>query len=139
MVPNPWRPTGRQYPVTSTRIHAFTDDVLADHDATALAALIRDRKISATEAAQAAVARAGRVNGILNAIELPTFEAALAATRAPQKGVFAGVPTFIKDNTDLEGLPTRHGSRAVNPGPAKKHGAFAEQFLAQGFTVLGKS
>jgi len=125
--------------VTSPRIHAFGNDVLADHDAVALATLIRERKISAVEAAQAAIARAGQVNDTINAIELPDFAAALTAAGKSQSGVFAGVPTFIKDNTDIEGLPTRHGSRAVNPSPAKKHGAFAEQFLAQGFTVLGKS
>lgn len=125
--------------MANTRIHAFCDDVLADHDAVAVATLIRNREISPAEAAQAAIDRAGRVNAVINAIELPTFETALKASPASGQGVFAGVPTFIKDNTDLEGLPTRHGSRAVNPGVAKKHGAFAEQFLAQGFNVLGKS
>lgn len=125
--------------MTSTPVHAFGHDVLADHDAVALAGLIRSGQISATEAVQAAMARAEKVNGTLNAIELPTFSAALSAAARPGKGVFAGVPTFIKDNTDIEGLPTRHGSRAVNPGLAKKNGAFAQQYLAQGFTVLGKS
>lgn len=122
-----------------TRVHAFTHDALADHDAVAIAELIRKGEITASEAAQAAIARAYRVNDELNAIELPSFEAALVAARSPQSGVFAGVPTFVKDNTDLEGLPTRHGSRAVNAQPAEKHGAFARQYLAQGFTVLGKS
>lgn len=122
-----------------TRVHAFHDDLLADHDAVALADLLRRREVSAYELAEAAIARAYRVNGALSAIELPAYEAALKAAKQPPSGVFAGVPTFIKDNTDLEGLPTRHGSRAVNPLPAKKHGAFAQQFLAQGFTVLGKS
>ncbi|MFZ5724013.1 MAG: amidase [Pseudomonadota bacterium] len=121
------------------RVHAFGNDLLADHDAVALAALIRRREISPAEAARAAIARAAQVNPVLNAIELADFDAALRAADAPRSGVFAGVPTFVKDNTDLAGLPTRHGSRAVNPGKAKKHGAFAQQFLAQGFNVLGKS
>lgn len=125
--------------MTDPRVHAFTDDVLADHDGVALAALIAGGEISAAEATEAAVRRAGHVNAIINAIELPAFKAAHSAARHPHRGVFAGVPTFIKDNTDIEGLPTRHGSRAVNPQPAKKHGAFAEQYLAQGFVVLGKS
>jgi len=120
-------------------VHAFTNDVLADHDAVALAALIRGRHISAAEAAAAAIARAGRVNEVLNAIALPTFEAARVAARTPRGGVFAGVPTFIKDNTHLAGLPTRYGSRAVGARPASTTDAFAAQFLDQGFTVLGKS
>lgn len=121
----------------SSRLHAFSDDVLADHDATTLASLIERREVSPRELADAAITRAERVNGVLNAIELPTFE---AARKQPlQPGLFSGVPTFVKDNTDLEGLPTRHGSRAVNPRPSKKHGAFAAQYLSQGFTILGKS
>ena len=63
--------------VTTNRVHAFADDVLADHDAVALAGLIQRREISAVEAAKAAIARAGKVNGVINAIELATFEAAL--------------------------------------------------------------
>lgn len=126
--------------MSNTRVHAFSDsDVLARHDAVELAALIRTRQISAEEAARAAIARAERVNGTLNAIELDTFAQALNTAAAPRSGVFAGVPTFIKDNIDLAGLPTRHGSRAVNPRPARRNGYFAQQFLAQGFTVLGKS
>ncbi len=125
--------------MTDPRIHAFRDDVLADHDAVALAGLVRAGTVSAGELVEAAIARAGQVNGVLNAIELPTFEQARRDARSLHSGVFAGVPTFVKDNTDLEGLPTRHGSRAVNPQPAKQHGAFAAQYLAQGFSVLGKS
>src|SRR5262249_31699426 len=119
--------------------HAFTDDVLADHDAVAIAAMIRNREISVEEAVRAAVARAEWVNGTLNAIELATFMPALLAAVNPHGGTIGGVPTFIKDNTDMEGLPTRHGSRAMNPRPAKRHSAFAAQFLSQGFIVLGKS
>src|SRR5206468_1211280 len=102
----------------TARVHAFTDDVLAGHDAVAVARLIHDRKLSPVEAAQAAIGRAEKVNGTLNAIELPTFEAAIAAAGTAHKGAFAGVPTFIKDITDIEGLPTRHGSRAVPQSPA---------------------
>jgi amidase len=77
---------------------------------------------------------------LINAIELENFEAALqAAHNAPAQGVFAGVPTFVKDNTDIAGLPTRQGSAAIPAYPAAATNAFARQFLAQGFVVLGKS
>ena len=88
---------------------------------------------------QAAIARAASVNPRLNGIELETFEQALQDSDRPAVGVFSGVPTFIKDNTDLRGLPTNQGSMAVNARPAKDHAPFAKQLLAQGFTVLGKS
>jgi amidase len=125
---------------TDKTVHAFTNDILGDLDATALAALIRSGEVSATEVAAAAIARARRLQPLINAIELESYEAALrAAEQAPGSGVFAGVPTFVKDNTDLEGLPTRQGSAAIPARPAAGHGAFAKQFLSQGFTVLGKS
>ncbi len=120
-------------------VHAFTDDVLADHDATALADLIRRGEISAREAVEAAIRRARALDPHLNAVELPLYEEALQAAHRVGSGPFAGVPTFIKDNTDLAGHPTLQGSRAVPPRPAARDGAFARQFLAQGFIPIGKS
>jgi amidase len=49
------------------------------------------------------------------------------------------VPTFVKDNVDVRGLPTCCGSAAITPHPAKRDAAPARQFLAQGFVLLGKS
>lgn len=122
-----------------TKIHAFGDDVLGEHDAVALAALIRSGEISAREAAEAAVARVEKVNPALNAVELARFGDAIAEADGNTDGVFAGVPSFIKDNLDVAGLPTRHGATAFTPPVAKKHDPFTAQYLAQGFTLLGKT
>lgn len=119
-----------------TTLHAFKDDVLAGHDAVDLARLIRGGEISAREVALAAIARAQAV-GALNAVEYEAYEQ--AQRRASRPGVFDGVPTFVKDNTDVTGMPTLHGSDAVPSRLAKADGAFARQYLAQGFNVLGKS
>lgn len=124
----------------TARTHAFSDDVLAHHDATGLAALVRSGQLSALELTQAAIGRAQRVDAVLKGIAFPAFDAALVQARTPPStGVFCGVPTFVKDNTDVKGMPTMQGSRAIRPVAAARHGAFATQFLAQGFTVLGKS
>lgn len=120
-------------------IHAFSNDVLGDLDAVGLAALIRSGDIHPREAIEAAIARARLVEPHLNAIELDTFEQALQSADSRPAGIFAGVPTFVKDNTDLKGLPTNHGSRAVNAHPAKADNAFARQYMGQGFVCLGKS
>ncbi|HEX5277144.1 MAG TPA: amidase [Fluviicoccus sp.] len=120
-------------------VHAFCDDALGGLDATAIATLIARGELSRREVAEAAIARAKRLEPHINAIELPLFDTALDAATATASGAFAGVPTFIKDNTDLKGLPTNQGSAAVNARPAKDDGAFAKQLLAQGFVTLGKS
>jgi amidase len=123
----------------TTRVHAFGDDALGDLDTVGVAAAIADGTISAREAAEAAIARADAVNPVLNAIQHPDFERALAAADRPLTGVFAGVPTFVKDNTDVEGLPSDQGSLAVRSTPAPAHHEFTRQYLSAGFTVLGKS
>lgn len=123
----------------STRVHAFTDDALGELDAVGVAAAIATGAISAREAAEAAIARADAVNPALNAIQLADFERGLEQSEHIANGTFAGVPTFVKDNTDFAGLPTDQGSLAVKSRPAQVNAPFTEQFLSAGFTVLGKS
>ena len=125
--------------MSNHRIHAFGDDLLANHDAVALADLVRRGEASPLELTEAAIARVEKVNGALNAVQVATYERALAEAAQGREGLFAGVPTLIKDNTDLRGLPTGHGSRAVPRVSAAADGAFARQYLSQGFTVLGKT
>ncbi|MDT4920599.1 MAG: amidase [Pseudonocardiales bacterium] len=124
--------------MTSNRVHAFTDDALGDHDATALAELVADKQVSATELAQAAITRADKV-AELNGIQLADFERALRAAARPKRGPFSGVPTFIKDNTDVAGLPSNQGSEAFVAKPAKHTAPIAAQLFGLGFVNLGKS
>lgn len=120
----------------STRVHAFTDDALGEHDAVGLAALIKRGEVSAAEAAAAAHARAEAVNPLLNGIVVEPDSPRVGTDR---EALLFGVPTYVKDNTDLRGLPTQHGSAAFTARPAKADGPFAKQFLSTGVTVLGKS
>jgi amidase len=122
--------------MTGTRVHAFTDDALAEHDAVAVAELVRRGEISPAEAADAAVARAEKVAS-LHAV-------AFAGHDRPRTGTdpgatLYGVPSYLKDNTDLAGMPTNHGTDAYTARPAAVDGRYARQYLATGMTVLGKS
>ncbi|MBL4683683.1 MAG: amidase [Nannocystaceae bacterium] len=126
--------------MTVTTTHAFTDDALANHDAVALAALVRDGTLSAHEVATAAVARARAADATLNAVVLDVYDAAIARSAASCSGPFAGVPTFIKDMIDVEGLPTRFGSEAFRAAaPAKRTDPLAAQMFEMGMLCLGKS
>ncbi|HEV7649839.1 MAG TPA: amidase [Actinophytocola sp.] len=119
-----------------TRVHAFTDDALSDHDAVAIADLIRKGEISAREAADAAIARAQKVEPELNAVVFADYDRLEPST---VDGLLAGVPTYVKDNTDVRGMPTNHGTAAYVGKPATKDGPYAGQYLSSGMTVLGKS
>ncbi len=124
-------------PVTAEPVHAFSDDALGTHDAVGLAAAIRRGEIGRREVLEAAIARVQRVNPILNAVRADCFD---RARQAPATfGTFAGVPSFVKDNADVAGLPTCHGSAAFDSFPRRRDSAPAAQFLRQGFVVLGKT
>ncbi len=121
--------------MSGNRVHAFDDDALGVHDAVALARLVRDGDRSADELAVAAIARARKVDPELHAVAAPAYD----NPRSERGGALFGVPTFVKDNTDVRGLPTTHGSEAYTAHPAKADGAYARQYLSTGMTVLGKS
>lgn len=121
-------------------VHAFTDDVLADHDAVALAGLIRDEELRADEVVSAAIERARTVEPSINAIVVDCFERAMASGPVSSTGAFAGVPTFIKDMNDVEGIATRYGTDALrNARPAENTDAFVQQLFDLGLVCLGKS
>ena len=125
-------------------VNSMTYDAMGHCDATALAKRIADKEVSPTEVLEAAIARAEFANPKLNAIVTDSFDLSINKARQDTqshsgRGVFAGVPTFVKDNTDVKGLPTLFGSRAVANRPAKGNGEFTDQMLSTGLTILGKS
>lgn len=119
-----------------TTVHAFGDDALGEHDAVGLGEAIRRGEVSASEVARDAAARVRAVEPRLNAVQV---HIGVPAPGSAAGGVFAGVPTFVKDNTDYQGLPTGHGSAAFVPRAARRHAPFTRQFLSSGVTVLGKT
>jgi len=126
-------------PEHRTRVHAFTDDALGEHDAVGLAEEIRAGRVSALEAVEAAIARVMKVDPELNGMVVADFDRARARAARPGKNFFAGVPTFVKDNSDVQGLPTQQGCSAYTAPPAKADGDFATMFFGQGLIGLGKS
>lgn len=122
-----------------TRIHAFTDDALADHDAVAVAQLIASGAVSRTEVLQAALARLDKVEPTLHGIVHDDRGRAAVRAEEPLRPdrPFDGVPSLLKNNTDLRGLPTLQGSAAVPAEPAERNEEFTDQFLSTGVNLLG--
>ena len=123
----------------SSRIHAFGDDALGEHDAVGLVEALHAGDVSVPDVIEAAIGRAERVQPELNGIAHEAFDRARAEARDPRPGYFAGVPTWLKDNVDLAGLPTMQGADAWAPAPTKRDGDFARMYLATGLVPLGKS
>ncbi len=121
-------------------VHAFGDDALADLDAVGVAEAVRTGQVSAAEVVEAAIARVEAVNPALNGVAYQAFDRARAEAAAPsRRGYFTGVPTFVKDNVDVAGMPTMRGSDAWQPRPAAADGEFTRLYLGTGLIALGKS
>jgi amidase len=120
-------------------ISAYTNDALGTLDAVGVAEAIASGQISAKEAAEAAIARAEKVDADLGAIVFKTYDMARDRANAAPTGDLGGVPTFIKDNEMVKGVPTQFGTKAFRSKPAKKNSRFVEQFLSTGLNSLGKS
>ena len=121
-------------------VHAFSDnDVLGMNDAVGIAALIKSGQISTAEVINAAIKRAEKVNPDLNAIVVKTYEQATNEPLVNAEGPLAGIPTFIKDNIPVKGVPTQLGTLAFKAKNEKKTGKYATQYLSTGMVSLGKS
>lgn len=117
---------------------------LAEWDAVETAARIRARDVSATEVIDAAIARAEAASD-LGAVATASFERARSAARSLRAAgsrspaPLAGVPTFVKDLAQLEGVRTRWGSRASGEYVSKKSDPFVDHLQGTGVVYLGKS
>lgn len=122
-----------------TRVHAFGDDALGTRDAVGLVEAIQEGEVSVPEVVEAAIARSERVAADLGAAAFRAYDRARVESWDPRPGFFAGVPTFVKDNVDVAGMPTQQGCDAYAGRPAVRDGDFARMYLATGPIPLGKT
>jgi Asp-tRNA(Asn)/Glu-tRNA(Gln) amidotransferase A subunit family amidase len=121
---------------SGARIHAFADDALGDLDGVALARSVANGAVDPAELVAAAQARADRVAIRLGAVA----HQAARPRRIPNRGSeLDAVPTYVKDNVAVAGMPTNYGTAAFLAGPASADGPYTRQLLATGMVVLGKS
>ncbi|MEO3858737.1 amidase family protein [Acrocarpospora sp. B8E8] len=124
-------------------------DALHRWPARALAAAIRERRVSAVEVMRAHLDRIDQLNDSLHAIVSPlprrtalamAGEADRAVARGDELGPLHGLPTAVKDLVDVAGLPTVHGSAVHADAPPATHDSvLAERLRGAGALIIGKT
>ena len=115
--------------------------------ASRVATLIAQRKLSATEAAQSALARLDSVNPRLNAVvdwradevlaRARFIDAALA--RGENPGPLAGVPVTVKVNIDQVGFATTNGVTLQKDLVAESNSPVVDNLLGAGAVIVGRT
>src|SRR5580692_7108862 len=115
--------------------------------ATDIAALIRSKKVSAKQAASAALARLDAVNPSINAVvdhrpedvlaQAAAIDAAIA--RNEEIGPLAGVPVTVKVNIDQEGFATTNGLKLQRDLIAKSNTPVIDNLRKSGAVILGRT
>ncbi len=124
-----------------TNPEAALDDT---HDATALAALVRDGEVTPTELAEAAISRIEANDPTLNFMVHERFEEALSdADGKLPDGPFRGVPTVLKDvgQSMMVGQPNYAGSAVIRDlGIVADYDSnVVRRLLDAGLLVLGRT
>jgi amidase len=115
------------------------DDDLCWMSAADLLALFRERKLSPVEVLKAQIARADRVNGLINCFTYTYFDSAMAAARESEarwmRGdarALEGIPTAIKDEDAVAGWPVTAGSVLMKDNRAAENTPVVDKLLAAG-------
>ena len=116
-------------------------DEYIQHDATALAALVRDGEVTPAELVERAIAQIELHNPRVNAVVCRMFEQARAAVAAGlPDGPLRGVPFLLKDLlADCAGVPTTAGSRFFADHVPTADSELTRRYKAAGLVILGKT
>src|SRR4051812_49980284 len=112
-----------------------------------LASLIRAKKVSAKDAAAAALARLDAVNPRINAVvdhrpedvlaQAGAIDAAIA--RNEELGPLAGVPVTVKVNIDQKGFATTNGLKLQRDVIARSNSPVIDNLRKAGAVILGRT
>src|ERR1700689_3554630 len=112
-----------------------------------IAALIRSKKVSAKQAASAALARLDAVNPSINAVvdhrsddvlaQAAAIDAAIA--RNEDVGPLAGVPVTVKVNIDQQGFATTNGIKLQRDLIASSNSPVIDSLRKAGAVILGRT
>jgi amidase len=112
-----------------------------------LARLIASKKISAREAAQAALSRCEAVNPLINAVvdhrpedalaQADAIDAAIA--RNEDVGALAGVPVTVKVNIDQQGFANTNGLKLQRDNIARSNSPVVDNLRKAGAVIVGRT
>ena len=112
-----------------------------------VAGLVKSKKISAKEAASAALARLDAVNPAINAVvdhrpqdvlaEAAAIDAAIM--RGEDPGPLAGVPVTVKVNIDQKGFATTNGLKLQREVIAQSNSPVIDNLRKAGAVILGRT
>src|SRR5258706_11423167 len=140
-----------RYPMKPSRPVSLQPDIAMTVDRDGLSASeitqgVTGGKVSALRVTEAALARIAKHDSILNSFTEVTADRARAKARAidaavtagKNAGPLAGVPFAVKNLFDVQGLPTRAGSK-INRGlqPSPRDATLIERMEAAGAVLVG--
>jgi amidase len=122
-------------------------DELCGQDATALAALLRGRQVSAREVVAAHIDRVEAVDPQVNAIVTRTFESAMSKAaaadeslaRGEEPGLLHGLPVAHKDLVETAGVRTTFGSLVFADHVPDRDALIVSRMAGAGAISLGKT
>ncbi|HKD98032.1 MAG TPA: amidase, partial [Micromonosporaceae bacterium] len=110
-----------------------------------IAESVRSGARSALSVVEESLTRIAETDPSIGAFQLVDADGARAAAaaldaRPTRAGLpLAGVPVAVKDNVDVAGLPTRHGSPATSSAPASADDELVRRLRDAGAVVVGKT
>src|SRR6202043_55695 len=137
---------GRRYK-TAFKLELLSMEDLWRLSAADIAALIKSKKVSAKQAASAALTRLDAVNPSINAVvdhrpEEVLAQAALidaAIARGEDAGPLAGVPVTVKANIDQVGFATTNGLKLQRDVIAATNSPVVDNLRKAGAVTLGRT
>ena len=110
-----------------------------------IARAVREARVSPADVVRAHLDQITRLEPEIHAFQVVLAEQAMAEAHAlagrPDLATLplAGVPVAVKDNVDVAGAPTRHGSAATPAAPARRDDELVRRLRAAGCVVIGKT
>lgn len=119
------------------------DEPLTRLSATEMARMVRERELDPVELLDATLRRIESVEPRLHAFAAVMAEPARNDAEALRNRTdlaalpLAGVPVAVKDNVDVAGQPTTHGSRATSRTPAEADALLVRRLRDAGAVIVG--